>query len=632
MEWIDESILTGYPNMISYECTKNIIEQMGKKICKIKIGQNQGTGFFCKIPFPDKDHMLPVFITNNHVINEKTLNKDDKIIAISIREETEIKEIKLNNRIKYTNKQFDTTIIELKEKDGIKNYLELDDIILEDILNNKNNNKEYEDKTIYIIQYPKGKLSVSYGTLRTKFSINNYNFNHFCSTERGASGSPVLNTNNKLMGIHHKGGNNDINKNKGTFLNYPIKEFIQKNFKENLFVINNNINEVENENLIKEMNLKYKLNIQDIKITKLDKKYHPLGNEILLDLSKIEFKHLKEICLQYDDISDLKPLENAKFEKLEKLNLRANNISDINILEKVNFPELKDLSFYYNKISDIKVLENVKLEKLEYLNLGENKLSDISILEKVNFKELKTLYLDNNKITNIKVLAKVKFEKLELLNISGTEITNIDILEKVNFKELKQLYLYKIKISNIDVLERVNFEKLEILNLNENPKLDLSVLEKVKFKELKELYLENNDISDINFLEKLNFEKLQKLDISGNKISDINILEKVNFKELKELYLKNNNISDINILEKVNFEKLELLDLRQNKLSDINIFYKTNFNGLKKLYLSDNEIYNIKVLEIFSLEELKIENNKISVIKSFVTIGKLKYYGTKFNM
>ena len=51
---LKEKILTEYPNVISYECTKKIIEQMEKNICKIKIGNEQGTGFFCKIPFPDK--------------------------------------------------------------------------------------------------------------------------------------------------------------------------------------------------------------------------------------------------------------------------------------------------------------------------------------------------------------------------------------------------------------------------------------------------------------------------------------------------------------------------------------------------------------------------------------------------
>ena len=39
MEGVKESMLTGYPNLISYECTKKIMEQMEKDICKIKIGQ-----------------------------------------------------------------------------------------------------------------------------------------------------------------------------------------------------------------------------------------------------------------------------------------------------------------------------------------------------------------------------------------------------------------------------------------------------------------------------------------------------------------------------------------------------------------------------------------------------------------
>ena len=57
-----ESILTGYPNIITYECTKKIIQQMESNISKIKIGKEQGTGFFCKIPFPDLNNMLSVFI------------------------------------------------------------------------------------------------------------------------------------------------------------------------------------------------------------------------------------------------------------------------------------------------------------------------------------------------------------------------------------------------------------------------------------------------------------------------------------------------------------------------------------------------------------------------------------------
>ena len=165
MEEHKESLLNGYPNVISYECTKKIMEQMERNICKINIGEKQGTGFFTKIPFPNQSKMLHVLITNNHIINNDILNKENMKINIDIKEEEEIKEIILNKRMKYTNEEYDITIIEIKEEDNINNYIELDDIIINDILNNENYNKEYKNKTIYIIQYPENKLSVSYGIL-----------------------------------------------------------------------------------------------------------------------------------------------------------------------------------------------------------------------------------------------------------------------------------------------------------------------------------------------------------------------------------------------------------------------------------------------------------------------------------
>ena len=135
-----ESILNNYPNIISCECSKKIISQMERNICKVNIGKTQGTGFFCKIPFPTKEKMLPVFITNNHLINEALLNQANLKIKLDIKEEENLKELVLNNRLKYTDEDYDITIIEIKQEDNINNYLELDDIIINDLLNNKNNN------------------------------------------------------------------------------------------------------------------------------------------------------------------------------------------------------------------------------------------------------------------------------------------------------------------------------------------------------------------------------------------------------------------------------------------------------------------------------------------------------------
>ena len=193
----------------------------------------------------------------------------------------------------------------------------------------------------------------------------------------------ILNLNNKVIGLH-KEGYDDNNFNGGTFLNYPIKDFIQKNF-------NNNIkdNDDMNEKLLKEFNKKYNVIIKDDKIEILNLRWKEIGNDGLRDLCKIEFKELKEINLHKNKISDIEVLKNAKFVKLEILNLGQNSISDISILEQVNFKELKELYLYANNIANIEVFEKAKFDKLEVLYLYDNKIDKIknnSIISKLKSK------------------------------------------------------------------------------------------------------------------------------------------------------------------------------------------------------------------------------------------------------
>ena len=576
MEEIKEKNKKYLLEAISLEGTEEIVKQMRSKVCKISIEDNiKGTGFFCKIPYPDKNNLLPVLISSNNIIDESRIKKEKEIISILINNDEELKEIELCNRIKYTNKEYNITIIEIKEIDKINNYLELD----EDIING--NNKSYIGEPIYILHYPKNKnIFVSYGIIKEENEEKNYKFNHLCCTGKGSSGSPLLNiSNNKLIGMHI--GENKEN-NIGLLLRYAINDFINKK-------------------ILEEFNKKYNLNIKDMNTKKLLINRKWIGNEGLKYLcEKMNFKELKELNLNRNNISDIKVLENKKFNKLEKLYLGINEIANnFNILENVIFRELKELNLSENKISDIKALENVKFEKLRSLDLSNNKITNINVFEKVNFKELKELNLSENKISDIKVLEKVKLEKIEKLNLSNNELSNnINILEKANFKELKELYLYKNNISDIKVLEKVKFEKLEKLNLGDNKiSNNIKILENVNFKGLKELYLYKNNISEIKVLATVKFEKLEKLDLSNNEISNnINILEIANFKELRDLNLNNNNISDIKVLEKVKFENLEKLNLGYNKISNIYILQNVNLKELKKLNLNFNNISNIKVI------------------------------------
>ena len=353
-----ECIITGYPNVISYKCINKIIEQMERFICKIKIGNKQGTGFFCKIPFPDKDKNLNVIITNNHIINEesfKNINENKEKLLIMIKEENMEKIIDLNDRLKYTNKEYDITIIEIKEKDNINNYLKFDEIILNDIIKDNNKNIEYIDKTIYIIQYPEGELSVSFGTLNNIEEEKKFIFRHTCNTKEGSSGAPILSINNKIIGIHTNGLKGY---NIGKFMNYPLKEFIQQ-YKSNT-ILNKDINIEKNEILLNNFNKKYNLNIKDTNIEILNLDNQKIRNEGLKDLYKIENNNIfdKKIKINsniyYPQNSyknnDISGIKNNIYEK------KVNKIINNNYYNLYNSIKYEDLIILEDNIINLNII------------------------------------------------------------------------------------------------------------------------------------------------------------------------------------------------------------------------------------------------------------------------------------
>ena len=177
-------------------------------------------------------------MTKYHILNEKVLKENSKLnILLNDDNEKLIIDLKIERAI-YYNKDCDITIIQLSEKDKIKNFLKLDEIIFKD-----NIETYYEGKSIYVLHYPTGKNAYfSCGLLN---NINKLYINHKCSTDNGSAGSPILNLeNNKVIGIQRKGsGNSDFNL--GTLLKSPINDFIQINknmkFDKNISDNGNNI-------------------------------------------------------------------------------------------------------------------------------------------------------------------------------------------------------------------------------------------------------------------------------------------------------------------------------------------------------------------------------------------------------
>ena len=152
MDIIPEIFFDKSPKPVSFENTEKILSQMKNCICKIhKYNGEKGTGFFCKIPYPNQSELLTVLITNNHVLNENDL-KNNNIIEYTLKDDRDIREIILdnNNRKIYTSEELDITFIEIKQnEDNINEFLEIDEEII-------NKNEEYieityKNKSMYIL-------------------------------------------------------------------------------------------------------------------------------------------------------------------------------------------------------------------------------------------------------------------------------------------------------------------------------------------------------------------------------------------------------------------------------------------------------------------------------------------------
>ena len=215
-----------YPKPVSIEATEIILNQMKNSICKIILENGkEGNGFFCKIPNENKYDLLPVLITNNHLIDELELKQEKNKIKISINNNNEYKEIDLSNRITFTNEENDITFIEIKEKDIANINLEIDENVIDD------KSKSFDGESIYILHYNEDKkISVSYSILKNlNENNNNNNFKYLCSMDIENSTAPILNlSNHKIIGIHHNSAKEN-NYNFGLFLHKALKEFMREN-------------------------------------------------------------------------------------------------------------------------------------------------------------------------------------------------------------------------------------------------------------------------------------------------------------------------------------------------------------------------------------------------------------------
>ena len=250
-DFTQEQYFEKSPTPLTIENMEKILFQMKNSICRIINNDGKkGTGFFCRISYNKK--LKAFLITNNHILNEKEISNGKKV-ELTINDGKNPISFEIDDsRIKFTNKDLDVTFIEIKQnKDKINdnNILDIDEEI------NSNLENLYKNKPIYILHYPKGnKVNVSYGLSNR---MEGYDFFHWCNTEEGSSGSPIISLESLKVIAIHRGAHNSMNLkiNLGTFIKNAIESF-NKEINKNNNILNreyiNNINNKDNSQVNKE--------------------------------------------------------------------------------------------------------------------------------------------------------------------------------------------------------------------------------------------------------------------------------------------------------------------------------------------------------------------------------------------
>jgi len=238
----EEDIINEDNEIIDFEKIKKAIDSdLAKSVCKILIESfNNGipviitaSGFFCNY----SSKHIKFLMTNNHVLNQEFLDNEENLnYIIEENGNQEKKQLNLKlNRYKFTDKELDFTIIEIRKEDNILNFVDIDENINLNI-----DEKDY----LFSLNYTKGEqLKYSHGTYLKK--TNKY-FIYTIGTNHGASGAPIfLLSNSKIIGLHK--GSLKNNSSEKLNLGIPIHLIISKlnNLINNFFVIKENNKEIK---------------------------------------------------------------------------------------------------------------------------------------------------------------------------------------------------------------------------------------------------------------------------------------------------------------------------------------------------------------------------------------------------
>ncbi|CAM1296892.1 Uncharacterised protein g1676 [Pycnogonum litorale] len=186
------------------------------------------------------------------------------------------------------------------------------------------------------------------------------------------------------------------------------------------------------------------------------------------------------IMLVERGIEDLDSRSFSRFTKLQKINLKKNGIKSIARLA-FEFPhgnDLKRLNLRSNNIDQIDTEAFNDLIKLKRLNLADNRVSYLSKNTFEDLYSLEVLNLKRNRIETIADRAFMHCGKLLVLNVSKNKIRSLGGETFVGLAGLNELALNRNPISQFEDGTLSPFKKLKKFLMKSN-KLDLKTRKKL---------------------------------------------------------------------------------------------------------------------------------------------------------
>jgi len=468
-------------NLIGKITNSNIIEN----ICLLEIELQDGkinfvNGIFCYIPSKE----MKVFITNNHVIDQKYLDNKTEIKYI-IENSNNIKEKRImslnKKRFITTNKELDVTIIEILDEDNINSFFEVDEKFIQ--------NKELKNEEIFSLFILKEKEAQIFLGKILESSENFFAIN--ANVDAIPSGAPIVTIDGmKIIGIH-KGCSSTLDKNEKQNIGVILDKIIEIIPKSNCSL---------NTNVIKCIYyIDYKDTIKDVKIYDNS---HNIGDKI------------NNIIIYGDKDEDEKNKENIKNGKYRfnnkgkylfcyHLDNTADDLSnmfyDCSSLAKVfisSFPE--------NKITNLShMFEGCETLTKIYFSFSFNteNVQDMSSMFKDcdSLKSINLSYFNTKNVDDMSNMFK-SCCKLEQLDLSSFNTQNVESMSCMfdGCRKLKNINLSSFNTEKVKIMQNM-FDDCRSLQ-----KIDLSGFN------IANVYTMNNMFKSCSSLKELDLSSFQK--------------------------------------------------------------------------------------------------------------------------